>query len=306
MAMDNLITIAIVGDIHDQWSEIDHHLLRTLGVDLVLFVGDFGNEVVPLVALIADLSIPKAAILGNHDAWFTAMPWGRNKAPYDHRVEDRVQQQLDLLGTAHVGYSRREFADFGLTVVGGRPFSWGGPGWKEETAMFYRLRYGINTMAESSDLITKQAIAAETDTLIFLAHNGPSGLGAEPHGICGKDWKPTKKSFLGGDFGDPDLASAIAQVRNYGKRIPFVTFGHMHHHLRHTKERERIKLMQDDHGTLYINAACVPRIKEIDGDLCHGFTLVTMAGDRVQAVKLTWANPHIGIKHQENLYCAGG
>jgi hypothetical protein len=31
--------------------------------------GDFGNEAISLVADIAGLDLPKAAILGNHDAW---------------------------------------------------------------------------------------------------------------------------------------------------------------------------------------------------------------------------------------------
>eukprot|EP00955_Chlamydomonas_euryale_P107171 365747-Chlamydomonas_euryale.AAC.48 len=41
---------------------------------MVLFVGDFGNEVVGLVAKIAALELPKAVILGNHDAWCESMP----------------------------------------------------------------------------------------------------------------------------------------------------------------------------------------------------------------------------------------
>ena len=34
-----------------------------------LQVGDFGNEDVHTVAQIAALQMPKAAIMGNHDAW---------------------------------------------------------------------------------------------------------------------------------------------------------------------------------------------------------------------------------------------
>ncbi|HBE31491.1 MAG TPA: TIGR04168 family protein, partial [Cyanobacteria bacterium UBA11368] len=39
-----VIKIAVVGDVHDQWEEQDAGALEHLGVDLVLFVGDFGNE----------------------------------------------------------------------------------------------------------------------------------------------------------------------------------------------------------------------------------------------------------------------
>ena len=38
------LKIAIVGDVHDQWDENDRDALHALNVDLVLFVGDFGNE----------------------------------------------------------------------------------------------------------------------------------------------------------------------------------------------------------------------------------------------------------------------
>ncbi|MFM8007087.1 MAG: TIGR04168 family protein, partial [Dolichospermum sp.] len=36
------VKIAVVGDIHDQWDVEDGMALKHLGVDLVLFVGDFG------------------------------------------------------------------------------------------------------------------------------------------------------------------------------------------------------------------------------------------------------------------------
>ncbi len=99
-------TVAVVGDIHDQWSDADGQALKALAVDLVLFVGDIGNEAVELVQQIAALDLPKAVILGNHDAWYSATDWGRKKCPYDRSVEDRVQQQLDVLGDIHVGYDK--------------------------------------------------------------------------------------------------------------------------------------------------------------------------------------------------------
>lgn len=33
------------------------------------FIGDFGEEVTDLVADIAAVEVPKAVVLGNHDAW---------------------------------------------------------------------------------------------------------------------------------------------------------------------------------------------------------------------------------------------
>ncbi|MGL5077838.1 MAG: metallophosphoesterase, partial [Waterburya sp.] len=110
------ITIAVVGDVHNLWSYEDEIALEHLGVDLVLFVGDFGNEAVEIVRQIASVKLPKAVILGNHDAWYTASSWGRQKAPYNQAKEDRVQQQLDLLGKDHVGFSGQNFPQLNLSV----------------------------------------------------------------------------------------------------------------------------------------------------------------------------------------------
>ena len=75
------ITIAVVGDVHEQWEIADHQALAAIAVDLVLFVGDFGNESLGVVGLIAELALPKATVFGNHDAWFTATDWGRKSLP---------------------------------------------------------------------------------------------------------------------------------------------------------------------------------------------------------------------------------
>ncbi|NER81494.1 MAG: TIGR04168 family protein, partial [Leptolyngbya sp. SIO1D8] len=110
------VRIAIIGDVHNQWDEQDAVALHSLKVDLVLLVGDFGNESVEVVRSIAALDLPKAAVFGNHDAWYTATPWGRRKCPYDRTHEDWVQTQIDLLGEAHVGYGKLDFPALNLTV----------------------------------------------------------------------------------------------------------------------------------------------------------------------------------------------
>ncbi|MFN7522248.1 MAG: metallophosphoesterase, partial [Aphanizomenon sp.] len=71
------VKIAVIGDVHDQWEAEDGIALQHLGVDLALFVGDFGNESVEVVKAIASLDLPKAAVMGNHDAWYSATEWGR-------------------------------------------------------------------------------------------------------------------------------------------------------------------------------------------------------------------------------------
>jgi uncharacterized protein (TIGR04168 family) len=289
------VTIAVVGDIHDQWSAADEQALQALAVDLVLFVGDIGNEAVDLVRQIAALDLPKAVILGNHDAWYSATDWGRKKCPYDRTIEDRVRQQLDALGEAHVGYGKLDLPALELTVIGGRPFSWGGSEWKY--ADFYRQYYSVNNFAESVTRLRQAIDAAAYDHLIFMGHCGPTGLGAEPEDPCGRDWNP-----LGGDFGDPDLAEAIAYAQTQGKTISLVTFGHMHHGLRHRKDQLRRRVHPSQEGILHLNAASVPRWVKVNGGIQRNFSLVKVEAAQVTRAALVWVDEADQIAHNEVLF----
>ncbi len=290
----SMVKIAVVGDVHDQWEEEDGIALKHLGIDLVLFVGDFGNESVSVVKAIALIDIPKAVVMGNHDAWYSATDWGRNKCPYDRTKEDWVQQQLDLLGETHVGYAKLDFPDLNLSVVGSRPFTWGGPQWKYND--FYQQRYGVTSFKESSDRIVAAANSAAYETIIFIGHNGPVGLGDRPEDPCGKDWEPK-----GGDFGDPDFSEAIAQTRAAGKSIPLVTFGHMHHSLRYTKKMLRKSLVAKE-NTIYLNAASVPRIVQNNSDRLRNFSIVTLEAGVVSQVSLVWVGKDFTVASEEILY----
>lgn len=287
----------MIGDVHDRWDEDDAIALQYLGVDLLLLVGDFGNEAVDVVRSIAALNLPKAAVFGNHDAWYSATDWGIKKCPYDRQKEDRVQQQIDLLGDAHVGYGKLDFPALNLTVVGSRPFSWGGSEWKN--ADFYRSRYGVTSFAESTDRMVQAASSSAHDTIIFLGHCGPKGLGDRPEDPCGRDWKP-----LGGDYGDPDFAAAIAATRDLGKRIPLVAFGHMHHQLRHTKQHQRVPLKASSDGTIYLNAANVPRIVQTETNQMRNFSLVSLQAGSVADVSLVWIDQDLTLVSETLLYRA--
>jgi uncharacterized protein (TIGR04168 family) len=293
-ATNPTIKIAVVGDIHDQWEAEDSLALQQLNVDLVLFVGDFGNEAVDVVHAVAMLNLPKAVILGNHDAWYSASEWGRRKSPYNHDQEDRVQQQLDLLGHTHVGYSYLDFPTLNLSVVGGRPFSWGSSEWKN--AQFYRDRYGIESFDESTERIAKAAASTSCDTIIFLGHNGPLGLGDRAYDPCGKDWHP-----IGGDYGDPDLAGAIAKTQLLPKQIPLVAFGHMHHRL-HNSVELRKPVFVSPTGTIYLNAAKVPRIIKSSEGNHRNFSLVSMQAGIVSQISLIWIASDRGIISEQILY----
>jgi uncharacterized protein (TIGR04168 family) len=276
-------TIAIVGDVHEQWDHIDHDTLHALGVDLVLFVGDFGNEAVDVVRQISQLDLPKAVILGNHDAWYSATSWGKQRCPYDRTQTDWVQQQLDLLGDCHVGYGFQDFPELGVSVVGSRPFSWGGSAWKY--SKFYKQRYGIHSFQESTQRIVRSMQDAAAEQLLMIGHNGPKGLGDRADDPVGKDWGDSP----GGDYGDPDLTAAIAQAADIGKQIPLVTFGHMHHRLRYPRGMQRRTSQRINH-TLYFNAACVPRVIEMHGETVRHFALVELAAGLIQRASQAWVN----------------
>lgn len=295
------IKIAVVGDVHDQWEPADAVALKNLGVDLVLFVGDFGNESLSIVRQVAELDLPKAVVLGNHDAWYTASEWGRKKSPYDHSKEDRVQKQLDLLGKSHVGYGKIDFPHLDISVLGSRPFSWGGSKWKNEH--FYQERYGVGNFADSTAKIVEAAQKTSCKHLIILAHNGPFGLGDRPSDSCGRDWQP-----LGGDFGDPDLTAAMAEIRKSRRDISLVTFGHMHHRLRHTQSQTRQAINQDQQGTIYFNAAVVPRIRETSQGKQRNFNLISWFQGKILEISLVWvqsegkiAQEHVFYQHQSEL-----
>jgi uncharacterized protein (TIGR04168 family) len=288
----------LVGDIHGHWQEdCEYRALQALGVDLVLFVGDFGNEDVAITRAIARLPLPKAVVLGNHDSWYTATGWGKQKCPYDPMLENRVQQQLDLLGEDHVGYGVKNFPELNLSVVGARPFSWGGSDWKQGD--FYGTYFAVTDWEQSSAKILGNIESAICPNLILLGHNGPYGLGALPTDPCGRDWKP-----IGGDHGDPDFASALTAAYQRGKHIPLVAFGHMHHQLRHT-DTPRRAIAHNQWGTVFVNGAIVPRLHPLPEGYLRCFTRITMAGTpqlKVTAVDIVWLDPQYQIVQSTSTY----
>ncbi|MEM6451079.1 MAG: TIGR04168 family protein [Cyanobacteria bacterium P01_D01_bin.105] len=291
-----IVKIAVIGDIHDLWELEDNAALKHLNVDLALFLGDYGNEAVDVARRIAAVDVPKAAVMGNHDAYYSASNKGIKKCPYDRDKEDWVQLQIDLLGEAHVGFGKKEFPQLGLTIVGARPFSWGGSKWRYKK--FYRERFDIRSFDDSLDLILAAADEAEHNTIIFMGHVGPYGLGAQPDDPCGKDWG---KYSSGGDYGDPDFAEAIALTQQAGKHIPLVTFGHMHHKIKNTNQlRKRVAVGST--GTLYFNAANVPRIETTQQGNRRSFSVVTLNHGNVEAIDLIWLDANFQTISTEVLY----
>ncbi|PKU85627.1 hypothetical protein MA16_Dca003368 [Dendrobium catenatum] len=161
--------------------------------------------------------------------------------------------------------------------------------------------YGVRNLEESKKKIINAALGApDGHSLIFLAHNGPSGLGSKIDDICGKDWV-----FGGGDHGDSDLAQALLELRSKQLPIPLVVFGHMHKGLAYGGLRKMIVVGAD--GTIYLNGAIVPRVKNLHGragssktnnelhpevrnedGTVRAFSVVDIEKGRVKKISETW------------------
>lgn len=197
-------------------------------------------------------------------------------------MKDGVQLQLECLGEDHIGYKRLDIPSLKLSVVGGRPFSHGGRQLcrKELLAM----RYGVHDMEESAERIYAAARGTPGNHfLIFLAHNGPTGLGSNMDDICGKDW-----GYGGGDHGDADLAQALSRLKETTKYpVPLVVFGHMHKRLAYGGLRKMLVIGED--STMYLNGAIVPRVRYIgSSSSSRAFTVVEFAGSEVSKIAETW------------------
>ncbi|KAJ4845008.1 hypothetical protein Tsubulata_045506 [Turnera subulata] len=216
-----------------------------------------------------------------------------------------VQLQLESLREDHVALKRLDFPALKLSVVGGRPFSCGGEHLFRKNLL--SARYGVQNMDESANRIYNAAVGSpEEHLVIFLAHNGPKGLGSNLNYICGKDWVPG-----GGDHGDPDLEKAICLFKERTKiQIPLVVFGHMHKELAHGNGLRTMIVVGAD-KTIYLNAAIVPRVQRLNpkqgasnrsfvneetsfvpesGGTTRAFTLVQVLDSRVHRITEAWVS----------------
>jgi uncharacterized protein (TIGR04168 family) len=267
-------TILVVGDVHGHWRTEDAAFLESGRHDLALFVGDLGDEDVELVRKIADIDAPKAVILGNHDAWQSFS----KKQP-----TQKLRDSLDALGDDHLAYGVREVPRAGLSVIGARPFSWGGRSLR--SAEVYGELFGVRSAEESAQRIVDAARRAQHRDLLILAHNGPTGLSRHPADIWGKDFGKSP----GGDWGDRDLQMAVERIRDLGLRIQAVIAGHMHHRLMRARGRQRSRFVCKD-GVLYANAAVVPRVRGDDGTQLAHYLSTTWSEGALRSIEEIWVD----------------
>ena len=259
--------IAIIGDIHEQWSEADNAYFNRSNYDLLLFVGDLTSILslkrTPFVAKrIGRLKKPALMIAGNHDIHNLlqmlaevmdnrrlAVLTGRRHAVF----HERLQRWLGPVTLG--GYSSHflQAGDVAFDVILARPCSMGGA--NINFAPMLRDVYGVHDMDTSVERLRACVDQTRSDRIIFLAHNGPSGLGGAPDDLWGRDFGQN----IGGEWGDDDLRQAIDYACAQGKRVEVVVAGHMHLFTKHGEERPWRRWRD---GVQYINAARVPRVRE--------------------------------------------
>ena len=132
--------MAIIGDIHHQFTPFDVAYFNQSDYDLILCTGDLpyhgSQQDRQLVSRLAALEKPALLIPGNHDcvnmAQFIAeakgMAWLANRS--NPRQQQLVEELHQALGPVEMcGYSAHNFIFDGLDlcVIAARPLSFGGP-----------------------------------------------------------------------------------------------------------------------------------------------------------------------------------
>lgn len=252
------LRIGVVGDLHTHWDDIDVAQFNTAGYDLLFFTGDLGGGSVEsslrVARTISRLNVETLVMPGNNDTGDVQ----QLAAELSHQsglkkltgIRQGVGEAIKPVRLCGYSSHRYQVPDADVTLIAARPHSMGGP--TLSFADHMAESYGIGSMEASARRLKELVDAAETAEIVFLSHNGPTGLGGQPADMWGCDFKPN-----GGDWGDPDLREAITHAVSTGRRVLAVVAGHMHLKTKCGQERP----WQRDHDSiLYINAARVPRI----------------------------------------------
>lgn len=283
------LRVAVVGDIHGHWGAEDNAYFNTSDYDAVLLVGDLPNLLnhgvaYRLARTVAGLTKPSYFVPGNHDGTTLGaivadiLGVGHVGVLPGLRQHRRVERLRRRLGPVHLtGYSAHALGtpahDLALLVA--RPHSQGGG---LNFSPYLKHRFGVGTLEESAARLRQLIDGRPERRLLVLAHNGPAGLGAEPSDIWGCDFKRGRH-----DWGDPDLRAALDYARDRGKHVVAVVAGHMH---LLTKQKQKRTWRVEDNGTVYVNAAHVPRVRDRDGRAQRHHVALTIEGDgcRVEQV----------------------
>lgn len=267
-----MVRLAIIGDIHHHFTQFDIDYFNGSSYDLLLCTGDLPFHGSPqdeqIVSRLAALKKPTLLIPGNHDCTsttqFIAEARGMTRlasAGYRRQQElaGKLRRALDPVVLSGYSAHNYQFGGIDFCLIAGRPLSFGGP--ELRYRRYLEANFGVDSLQASVRRLQELIDASRSTQILFLAHNGPTGLGSNPEDIWGCDFKPR-----GGDYGDPDLETAITYAKVIGKNVRAVVAGHMHLTLQNGGSRQWL-VCQD--GTTYINAARVPRVLQMGAQTYH-------------------------------------
>ncbi len=280
-------TIGVIGDVHLFWDEEDITFFNGSGYDLLLFVGDLAGYIqvrgLRTARSLRKLDVPAMCIPGNHDG-LHALQLGAEIAPRARRLrnafcrgQERRCRSFDrALGHVEmVGYSHRRVALSGLplNVVAGRPHSIGGK--RLACERYLKSAYGVDSMETSIAMLKSLVDHCDEAPILFVAHNGPSGLGDRADSIWGCDFRRKEE-----DWGDRDLEEAVRYAKRSGRTVLATVAGHMH---RETKSGKRRPGQVEKDGVLYVNAAEVPRHRKVNGSTRRHHVKLTLTANAATA-----------------------
>jgi uncharacterized protein (TIGR04168 family) len=278
--------LAVIGDIHLAWSQADTDYFNESDHDALLFVGDIYNyslqRGLKAASELAKLDKPALLVPGNHDAVHPA----QLAAEITRRVSlirltgighsQRVRELREAVGGVQVGGYSVHHVGSDTDVIVGRPHAMGGSA--ISFAPHLADAYGVRSLEDSVAKLKRCVDDSSARKVLFLAHNGPTGLGAARSDLWGCDFRREE-----GDFGDEDLRIAIDYAVEREKRVLAVVAGHMHHRMRGGGQR---RWCERRDGILYVNAARVPRIFEERGHAYHHHVDLNIDGDEAEAVEV--------------------
>jgi uncharacterized protein (TIGR04168 family) len=259
--------IALIGDVHSAWTPDDTRYFNASDYPLLLATGDLGGsearDGLTVARSMAGLTRRTLVMPGNNDVREYA------KIAAELTYLHGRQELLDGTpgeGPRTCGYSVHELrlGELDVSILAARPFAMGGC--ELSFADELERSFGVLSLEASAERLCALVDQAQSEHVVFFAHNGPYGLGDAPDAPWGRDFDPAA-----GDWGDRDLRSAIDYAIERGRRPLAVLAGHMHWALR-TGGLRRWQLRED--GILYVNAARVPRVfRQAEGGARQHVTL---------------------------------
>lgn len=283
--------LAIVGDLHGHFTDDDVLYFNRSSYDLLLFVGDMGSgtrkDGLSIIRQVARLKKPTLIMPGNNDA--PHLPDLAAELTY----QAGRREILHALGKAPsswvvpVGYSSHALSTplGDVTLICGRPLSQGGSGMSFSDIL--ERVHGVGTHEVSLAKYRQLVAEAGTERLLFLAHNGPTGLGTTPDSLWGRDFPAPAQAEADfpSDFGDADLRGALDHAAQLDKQVIGVFAGHMH---RRKGTSRPLSVVQGD--TTFVNAAVVPRIRAAAAGPEHHHVAVHFTPEGL-TVNERWINP---------------